>query len=617
MNRHPKFRSISLLIGSLFCGPSLFAGAAPDQQAYVVTVRPDASVDGIRAIAGEMAASYGGRVVEGMARGEDTFVIRVSQSRARVLAVDPRVKSVAPMRLTPSPQAVVETVPWSSGVSYSYDGTGNVSQIGSDAFVYDGASRLTQATVNSVHRTYQYDAFGNRTGCTQFGPNDCQGSLVNATENKNRLEGAGYDAAGNVTGQSGHVYSYDPLNMMTRDSFGQLSREFVYTADDERIATYTVGSAWSWTIRGTDGRVLREFTSGDGPAGPGTSSWQWTKDNVWRDGLLLASRQSGGTNTTAYHYHLDHLGTPRRVTDQNDRITGVHDYLAFGPEISGGTAEPFATALKYTGQERDNWASGSLDSLDYMHARYYSSFQGRFLSVDGVLDTRRAQKNPQSWNRYSYVVNNVLAFIDPSGDVWVQTGSGAGLTWTWADECGDNFVCRDSVAVQIDDDDMRVYGPDSATDIHDYTTNDEGYIDLSALDANGDYFTFQNGITATFVSPGTAVAFFNTAELYHEGHPNDEPLSLNDAGRVDGAAFAPHHTHDQGRAVDLRYIDSAGHPIQGPNAVDQADDQRMRTLFGISRIEGFNQNYTDDNVDYGTRWAPGHRNHAHLGRRRQ
>jgi RHS repeat-associated protein len=418
--RMPRFmisRLVLMLIGSAFCAqPLLFAGAAPDQQAYVVTVRPDASIDGIPVIAKQMAASYGGTVVEGAGGGGDTFVIRVAKSRARMLSLDPHVKSVVPMGLTPAPQTVVETVPWSSGVSYSYDGTGNIMQIGNDTFAYDGVSRLSQATVNGIARKYDYDAFGNRTACTQLGPNDCQGLLINAAENKNRLAGTGYDAAGNVSGLSGHVYSYDPLNMMTRDSFGQLSREFVYTAEDERIATYTVGSSWNWTVRGTDGRVLREFTSSDGPAGPGTISWQWTKDDVWRNGFLLASRQPDGANTTTYHYHLDHLGTPRRVTDQNDRIVGVHDYLAFGPELSSATAEPSATALKYTGHERDNWSSGSSDALDYMHARYYSPWMGRFLSVDPVRSARPTA--PQSWNRYAYAINNPFKYIDRNGQYY-------------------------------------------------------------------------------------------------------------------------------------------------------------------------------------------------------
>jgi RHS repeat-associated protein len=421
MNRNLTLRvKIMLISTALFAQPLLLAGdsrgqEASGQQVYLVTIRPEAAVEGTGVIAGQLAAIYGGTVVKG-GGGDDTFTIRVPQSRSRVLVADPRVKSVVPMGRVPAPEtAVVETVAWSSGVSYSYDGAGNITQIGNDAFVYDGVSRLTHATVNSLARTYNYDAYGNRTGCTQLGPNDCQGFSINTAENKNRIAGAGYDASGNLTGLSGHVYSYDAVNMMTRDTFGQMAREFVYTADDERIATYNVGSSWNWTVREMDGKVLREFTSNDGPAGPGTTSWQWAKDFVWRGGLMLASRQPDGSGTTTYHYHLDHLGTPRRVTDQNDRIVGVHDYFAFGPELAGSTAEPSAAALKYTGHERDEWSSGSPDTLDYMHARYYSPWLGRFSSVDKAP---AESDKPQTWNRYSYAINNPVLYTDPSGNIY-------------------------------------------------------------------------------------------------------------------------------------------------------------------------------------------------------
>src|SRR5688572_21857163 len=50
-----------------------------------------------------------------------------------------------------------------------------------------------------------------------------------------------------------------------------------------------------------------------------------------------------------------------------------------------------------------------------MHARYYDDGLGRFLSVDPVLDTQKALKEPQRWNRYSYVTNNPLRYVDPDG----------------------------------------------------------------------------------------------------------------------------------------------------------------------------------------------------------
>ncbi len=36
---------------------------------------------------------------------------------------------------------------------------------------------------------------------------------------------------------------------------------------------------------------------------------------------------------------------------------------------------------------------------------------------------------PQSWNRYSYVLNNPLAYIDPTGEIWVRSADGKTIIW--------------------------------------------------------------------------------------------------------------------------------------------------------------------------------------------
>jgi RHS repeat-associated protein len=58
--------------------------------------------------------------------------------------------------------------------------------------------------------------------------------------------------------------------------------------------------------------------------------------------------------------------------------------------------------------------------LDFFGARYLSSIQGRFTGVDPLLESA-VPTMPQSWNRYSYVLNNPLAFTDPTGEIWVRS----------------------------------------------------------------------------------------------------------------------------------------------------------------------------------------------------
>ena len=170
-----------------------------------------------------------------------------------------------------------------------------------------------------------------------------------------------------------------------------------------------------YTLRGLDGKVRREYTESGG-------AWSWSKDYVYRDSQLLASvSASNGIR----HYHLDHLGSPRLLTDRCKVTQGRFVYFPFGEEASyqtGGQQDP--ERMRFTGHERDLADLGStMDDLDYMHARYYSPILGRFMSVDPV-----AGKNgdSQSWNRYAYGRNNPLAFVDPTGTTFSVIGSMAG-----------------------------------------------------------------------------------------------------------------------------------------------------------------------------------------------
>jgi len=86
----------------------------------------------------------------------------------------------------------------------------------------------------------------------------------------------------------------------------------------------------------------------------------------------------------------------------------VHQYYPFGIEQTSPAQD--RELLKYTGHERDT------PTLDYMHARYYGTEWGRFLSVDPMWESADISR-PQTWKRYSYVLNNPISVSDPDGRV--------------------------------------------------------------------------------------------------------------------------------------------------------------------------------------------------------
>jgi len=257
-----------------------------------------------------------------------------------------------------------------------------------------------------------------------------------------------------------------------------------------------------------------------------------------------------------------------------------------------------------TGKERDA-ESGN----DYFGARYYASAMGRMMSPDPNME-RVYRANPQTWNRYSYVLNNPLGMVDPTGELWVTSGD-ANNPYKWQDSCNNGQTCYNQIATQVGES-VMTYGPKDANDHQTFATNDNGYIDVSKIaGTDGAFFEFQSGVTNTFASPQTAVDLYNAAGEYHDEHPNDEKLSLNDIGSSTGAHIAPHQTHDLGRAVDMRYMDNDG---KTTNKILDADDNRSLDLVRIFSANGFNQMYSDNDKAYGTQWAPGHANHIHMGK---
>ncbi|NJL26603.1 MAG: hypothetical protein HC897_01360 [Thermoanaerobaculia bacterium] len=217
-----------------------------------------------------------------------------------------------------------------------------------------------------------------------------------------------------IRGSETHQYTYDPLGMLKYlQSTTDQAQVYLYDADDERLATYDcfpgVCDSPGWelrtTVRGLGGEPLREYST------RGTNGWQWVRDYVYRNGgMLAAAEPDGNGGENVYHFHPDHLGTPRQITNASGVQVALHSYYPFGQEAT----DPAQTAFtkKFTGHERDSNGTGTAGDLDYMHARYCSPTLGRFLSFAPIGGNPRA---PQSWNRYAYALNSPINYTDPEG----------------------------------------------------------------------------------------------------------------------------------------------------------------------------------------------------------
>jgi RHS repeat-associated protein len=97
------------------------------------------------------------------------------------------------------------------------------------------------------------------------------------------------------------------------------------------------------------------------------------------------------------------------MTDTNGDSLGTIKYYPYGSTRSGSVP----TDKKFTGQRLDD------TGLYYYNARYYDAGIGRFISPDTIVPS---PANPQAYNRYSYVLNNPLRYIDPSGHVVTING---------------------------------------------------------------------------------------------------------------------------------------------------------------------------------------------------
>ena len=138
----------------------------------------------------------------------------------------------------------------------------------------------------------------------------------------------------------------------------------------------------------------------------------------WNTRLQIAYRSVNGTT---YFEHKNWLGTERLRTDYTGATAATYQSLSFG---DGYTPNILQSAAD---QDNNHFATLDHDSetaTEHAQFRQYASAQGLWMSPDpypGSYDFN----NPQSFNRYSYVLNNPLGATDSLGlycDMWTGCG---------------------------------------------------------------------------------------------------------------------------------------------------------------------------------------------------
>jgi len=195
-----------------------------------------------------------------------------------------------------------------------------------------------------------------------------------------------YDANGNVLNDSFHSYTwnangrpltidsvslaYDALGRMAEQNRSGVYTQIVYAPTGEKLALM-------------NGQTLQK---------------------------AFVPLPGGGTAVYAasglsYYRHSDWLGSSRLASTHARTVYSSTAYAPFGePYAQSGTAD-----LSFTGQNQDT-VGGSYDFL----AREYA-IQGRWPSPDPAGLAAVNLGNPQSLDRYAYVLNLPTGLVDPLG----------------------------------------------------------------------------------------------------------------------------------------------------------------------------------------------------------
>ena len=263
-------------------------------------------------------------------------------------------------------------------------------------YLYDDLQRVSSANCGALWtQNFTYDSFGNitKSGSSAFDPS------YSVTQNQfTSIPGVSvsYDGNGNLLTDNLNTYTWDVYGRMSTVTTGSATVTATYDGLG-RMVENNAGGAYSEFVYGPTGVKLAQVN--------GTTL---IKAFVALPGGAKAIYNSSGT--LAYFRHSDWLGSSR-LTSTATKPTSMYSSTAYAPFGESQAAQTSGTAdASFTGQDQD-----TVSSLYDFPARRYSPSQGRWISPDPLGRGAVTLANPQSWNRYAYVMNNPIAHTDPTG----------------------------------------------------------------------------------------------------------------------------------------------------------------------------------------------------------
>ena len=332
-------------------------------------------------------------------------------------------------------------------LNYDYDDMGNlafqenvITQF-KESYRYDELMRVDDSTRTiknyaPLTTNYDYDAAGNILVKGDYGSQYRYGSVGkgaggNAGPNairqfiRNGTQNFTYDNNGNRLTGDGVTLTYNDQNKPLTVDRNNVKSTFSYDANGNRYKQikHQGGSIVSTTYY--VGSFEREVTLSS------TVDKTYIGDHTIK---MKAHVGSLGNQSPFQHVLRDHLGSVDTLMDaKTGAVLQRRGYDVFGRPRDIAAGNNLLTSWQGVTKGYTDHEHLVDQELIHMNGRIYDFNVGRFLSVDPFL---QFPENSQSANPYSYILNNPMSGVDPTGYSAVRSGNAS--AWRVA-SCDSNY----------------------------------------------------------------------------------------------------------------------------------------------------------------------------------